>query len=298
MSLRKPQGFSLLELLCAMSIGLIIILLLGEVFVNFKKTYAIENALSAMQENARFAAYIMRYAVEQAGFIGSAKITAAFPIIDCGVRTINQINNKNYFMLTAPEVFNINPKNGTDVVVAKSMASITANLIRDLNYSNKIYVTLNPKFNKNDDIIIADCSHAALVHLRSAYSYPNKSQQILTATRIIKDKFNQNAEVGKIQTNVFYIPKDKDALYIVDANGKRSELIPNVMSLKIASYPTKISDWSKIKALKIKLLLVSQKNVLPKAKEYQFNHHKFYPKDRRLYKEFQFVIRRPIFNHE
>ena len=298
MNLHKSQGFSLLELLCAMSIGLIIILLLGEIFVNFKKTYAIESALSSMQENARFAAYIMRYAIEQAGFIGSAKITNKFPIIDYGVRTINQITNKNYFMLTVPKVFNINPKNGADVVVAKSMAAITANLTQDLNNSNKIYVTLNPKFNSNDDIIIADCSHAVLVHLRSAYSYPNKNQQILTATRIINDKFNQNAEVGKIQTNAFYIPKNKDALYIIDANGKRSELIPNIIGLKITSYPTKILDWSKIKVLKIKLLLVSQDNVLPKAKEYQFDQHKFYPKDRRLYKEFQFVIKRSVFNHE
>ena len=46
MNKNKNTGFSLLELLSAMLIGLIIVMLLSEVFVRCNHNYKIENALT------------------------------------------------------------------------------------------------------------------------------------------------------------------------------------------------------------------------------------------------------------
>lgn len=280
--MNRLEGFSLLELLLSMSIGLIVIMVIGKIFIGFNKNYKIGDSLALMQENARFTAYMVRTAFASAGMVGSAKIAFYLPITNQGVGTFKQINFDNYFTVyhgtnntwqpPLPKIFKIKPKNNTDVIAIKFMAPITANLVQKLNGSDKVYVGLAPDFYKNDDIIIADCLHVVLVHLKSVRRSMIKSRQILTTTQIIHDTFDLNAEVGKIRTNIFYIKstgrknirgKKIYALYYVDTNGRNDELISNIVDLKV-------SDVIKNKIIKIKLLLASQDSALLNPKKFQF----------------------------
>ena len=279
----NQKGFSLIELLCAMAIGLIIITVVVEVFIDFKKTHSIEKALAEIQENGRFAAYIIRNSVEHAGLIGCAKFTNFFPIYNYGVGALNKINLANYFMVykgkdnvwqpAIPQIFKIRPKPDTDVIVVRGMAAMTTRLIQSVNNDVNLYVGLNPKFNKKDDVMIADCSHAVLAHLKSTYQSIAKKRQRLTATQTIKQEFAADAEVGEMQTRVFYINDTKRknkkgekiyALYQVDERGRKAELISNVIDMKIFCY--ELRQGNVVQVVKIKLLLVSQDDVLAKAK--------------------------------
>ncbi|MGD9153051.1 MAG: hypothetical protein PVG30_05295 [Gammaproteobacteria bacterium] len=276
----KIIGFSLLELLSAMLIGLILLMVISEVFIEFDQTHKIESALSMMQENARFAAHIIHSAVASAGVIGPAKLTNYFPITDTGVTAINQINASNYFVVykginniwtpVLPKTFNITPKKNTDVIAVKNIEPITAVLTQDLDGSNQIHVSFNPKFNEKDDIIIADCFHAVLAHVQSVFRSAVTKKQVLTTTRIINDKFKVGAEVGAVQTQIFYIKKTANSasLYYVNSNGRTDELIPNVSDLQV-------SDWIKNKVMKIKLLLNSPDCVKLEPKHFQFNAELF-----------------------
>jgi type IV pilus assembly protein PilW len=68
----KQRGVTLVELMIAMAIGLIIMLGVGTVYSNSKKTYRVQEEFSRLQENGRFALdYIARY-VRGAGFSGCA----------------------------------------------------------------------------------------------------------------------------------------------------------------------------------------------------------------------------------
>lgn len=63
-------GFSLIELLVAMAVGLVLIGGLYQVFVGSTGTYSVNERLSRVQENGRFALYLMRNEILGAGYLG------------------------------------------------------------------------------------------------------------------------------------------------------------------------------------------------------------------------------------
>lgn len=69
---QKPHGFSLIELMVAMTIGLIIMAGVGTVFFKSKQTYNVQSEFSRLQESGRFALDFMARFVRGAGFAGCA----------------------------------------------------------------------------------------------------------------------------------------------------------------------------------------------------------------------------------
>ena len=82
----RQRGVTLVELMLAMAIGLIVMLGVGSVYSNSKKTYKVQEEFSRMQENGRFALeYIARF-VRGAGYSGCAS----------GLNNVtNTLNNSN-----------------------------------------------------------------------------------------------------------------------------------------------------------------------------------------------------------
>jgi type IV pilus assembly protein PilW len=62
-------GFTLIEMLIAMTLGLLLVIVIGQVFVTSKESYRTTEDLSRLQESARFAASQMSRIVRMAGFI-------------------------------------------------------------------------------------------------------------------------------------------------------------------------------------------------------------------------------------
>jgi len=52
---RRPQGFSLIELMIAMTIGLILTMIIGQVFINSRQVFSSTDQLGRLQESARYA---------------------------------------------------------------------------------------------------------------------------------------------------------------------------------------------------------------------------------------------------
>ncbi|MGH8751673.1 MAG: PilW family protein, partial [Burkholderiales bacterium] len=74
----NQRGFSLIEIMIALVIGLIIIVALGQVFLGNKQTYKTQEDLARMQEDARFALETMSRAMRIAGYKGNGS-AAVFP---------------------------------------------------------------------------------------------------------------------------------------------------------------------------------------------------------------------------
>lgn len=66
----RSAGFSLVELLVAMSVGLILLGGIYQIFVGSTSSYSINERLSRVQENGRFAMYLTRNTVMGAGYLG------------------------------------------------------------------------------------------------------------------------------------------------------------------------------------------------------------------------------------
>jgi len=65
---RRMAGFSLIELMVATTIGLILTLLIGQIFINSKQMFTTTDNLSRVQENARYALAILTRAVRVASY--------------------------------------------------------------------------------------------------------------------------------------------------------------------------------------------------------------------------------------
>lgn len=66
--MRRQRGMSLVELMVAMTIGLIITVVIANLFLGTKQTYRTQDDLSRLQENLRFAFQVIGRSVRQAGY--------------------------------------------------------------------------------------------------------------------------------------------------------------------------------------------------------------------------------------
>jgi len=66
--LRRQRGMSLVELMVAMTIGLILTVVIANLFLGTKQTYRTQDDLARMQENVRFAFQIIGRSVRLAGY--------------------------------------------------------------------------------------------------------------------------------------------------------------------------------------------------------------------------------------
>lgn len=66
------QGFSLIEMMVASTIGLLLLAGLGTVYLGSRQTYRQQDALARMQEGARYAFEVMTVDIRQAGYAGCA----------------------------------------------------------------------------------------------------------------------------------------------------------------------------------------------------------------------------------
>ena len=64
----RQQGFSLIELMIALMLGLFLLASLATVYLSSKETYALRDQISEMDENARIAIKALRTHIESAGY--------------------------------------------------------------------------------------------------------------------------------------------------------------------------------------------------------------------------------------
>lgn len=108
-SLRRQRGLTLVELMVAMTIGLIITVVIANLFLGTKETYRTQDDLSRMQENLRFAFQVVGRTVRLAGYRADWN------------RTVDQV-----FLGNAPIAgTNGTGANGSDIIIVRFQGSGT-----------------------------------------------------------------------------------------------------------------------------------------------------------------------------
>lgn len=69
-ALRKQHGLTLVELMIAMTIGLLLLGGITSIMISSRQTYRVNEALSRMQDNARYAFQVLSRDIRMAGYFG------------------------------------------------------------------------------------------------------------------------------------------------------------------------------------------------------------------------------------
>ncbi len=243
------RGFSLVELMVAITIGLMILAAVSAVFVSSKRSYSTQDRLSRLQENARFAIQFLTRDIRMAGYSGCAKDI---------VNTNNTLNNSTSFLYNATvplEGIDNTASTWSPSTLASTLASMKANTdaiaIRSADPSlivpvsstmqsetDAVGVTSVAQINTNDIVMVADCSNADVMQVTgngsSALAHA-LSGTPGNATQTLSKAYDTAAQVMKFHTRVYYVKNRTDgtpALYMQD-NGTDQELVEGVESLQI-----------------------------------------------------------------
>lgn len=79
--LRPQKGMTLIEIMIALLIGLFLMGGVIQIFLSTKQSYRMQDNLSRLQENARFAMETLSHDVRLAGYLGCSPVTATNPVV-------------------------------------------------------------------------------------------------------------------------------------------------------------------------------------------------------------------------
>lgn len=64
----KQRGLTLVELLIALALGLVVVLVVGQIYLSGRQSYRTQTGFGGMQENGRFALFFLQRDIRMAGF--------------------------------------------------------------------------------------------------------------------------------------------------------------------------------------------------------------------------------------
>lgn len=104
--MKKPRGFSLIELMVAITVGLILIAIIAQIYLSSKQTYRSQDDLSRMQEEGRYAIEMLSRYARLAGYHPDPKqdMATAFPATSYPIEgsTTGSLTLRHYGSGTAP----------------------------------------------------------------------------------------------------------------------------------------------------------------------------------------------------
>lgn len=318
--LRAPSGFTLVELMIAIVLGLLLTAVVAEVYINSKKTYRISDNLSRVQENGRYILEELGRDIRMAGFVGCAKFAPitnnAIPAANSWLAFNQAVNG--YELPSVPggltvaevapgtDVIQLQRAIGSDVRLTGNFAPNNANVQIDSNLYN--YVA-------DDILMVADCTAADIFRATTVSSgggvvtIPH-SASTNTSPNLSK-LYNKDAELMKLSTNIYYIGTGvsgcpANTLCRKALNGitlVAQPLIDNVENLQIEYgedtnadttadkfvIASSVGTWANVVSVRFSLLLRTGESTLAdKPQTYSFNGGSITPTDfylRRVYTE-------------
>jgi len=173
--IHHQKGLTLVEIMVAITISLILLSGVIQIFTSNRFTYHVQEELSRVQENGRFAMHFLTKEIRMAGFTGCASMDNVTNIADIDNNNIADTtsdfttggidgreqaslpyNITDAVQLTAAEV-NV----GTDVLIIKRGTDTGVRLTGNMNTTNAnvqmATATVNGQFSADDILIISDC---------------------------------------------------------------------------------------------------------------------------------------------
>ena len=287
----RALGFTLIELMVAMLLGLVVIAGVGSMFLSNQQVYRTNKALSDVQDSARIAFEMMARDIRAAGLSGCEN----------SGRVANVLKGSNWWANWNNAVMGYG-SGQTDPVAGSSRLSATDSMMllgaEASGLSVKTNVEPAGSFTLNesaaslqagDVILVCDPDHAVLVQLSSVSGNtlthdtsgaPGNCTKDLNYPTVCSSTssyvFAPNAQVAKLNAAHWYVGKTSNgsslyrAALTTGAGGAAtvvtSELVRDVTGLSISYHPLgatsfltadKVADWAKVDAVRVTLTMIS-----------------------------------------
>jgi type IV pilus assembly protein PilW len=236
---RDSAGFTLVELMVAVTIGLMILAAVSQIFATSRSAYKLDEGLARVQENGRFAMDFLTRELREAGYLGCMNINKALnPSGDFTFNSLlkttdvatafapgQQIAGYAYDPATntwapplPPGLFAANEVvPGSDVVVTRRAADERARVTPPgmPSPSADIGVAAGNGLDINDIVLVTDCESADLFQITGPW-VPDTSGTIVHSVGAVTEgpgnksqslskSYKSNGEIYKLVTTVFYI---------------------------------------------------------------------------------------------
>lgn len=296
MSSRSQRGFSLVELMVAITLGFIVVAAVGYLYLGSRQTFRTTDAMSRIQENARYALQSMARNVRMASYVGCGNLQAM---------TMNTIAKP-----PAPVLTPANAITGWDAGVgAASFGGISrpagdaisimgafgggVNLTGNVTPTNaNVQISGNPNnFAVGDLLIVSNCTNAdnfSATTISSTGGMVTLAHATNANTTNWVGTYDTSATVMKLEQYTYFIgtnPSGGRSLYRSSLSEGTVELADNVWDMQVQyGYDStgdvdkadiyysagNVPDWTRVVSARISLLLVSADNVLSGPQTYQY----------------------------
>lgn len=268
-STRGIGGFTLVELMVAVTIGLIILAAVSQIFATSRMSYKLEENLARVQENGRFAMEFLTRDLRMAGFAGCVNVNQA---LNAGAgysasNGLKNVGNDPKFVFapqlhiqgyewTGPGTWSpaLPPfiagqvRNKSDAIVIRRGEETAYRVAGAVAPTAKIVIGEPHLIEAGDIILIGDCSGVDVVKVTAVNSLGGTAELEHDAggadgenasNALLKD-YDNKAEVMKLTTRAYFVGNGtggEPALMRVDivkgAAGAAQELIEGIESMQI-----------------------------------------------------------------
>jgi type IV pilus assembly protein PilW len=279
----KKSGFSLLELMFAMTLSVVLLVGVLQVYSSVKSLYQTHKATAELQENMRFSAYMLNQSVSIAGYAGCARLR------DLQIADLQNIGFTPETSLQGFDSANLpqylhdkNVVSGTDVIIVQRADADETRVISagvDVG-ATTINVLQNPATRNDAILLLSNCTTADLF---SAKNYDNGA--VIQSTVAIKHKYAPGTSVvGRYAEQAYFVSntgrEDERGhalygLFVVTNRGDKEELCEDISRMKIkygvdrgargviddyydATYVTNNKLWTKV--VSVIITLTQQQN--------------------------------------
>lgn len=286
------RGLSLVELMIAMTVGLLLLAGIVQIFSSSRTTNNIQQALSRNQEAGRFAIQFLNRDIRMAGYTGCPPGSlggdnSLFSIAN-GVPADSRLRSDRFVSgmrgedwSDAPTSIDVGP---TSDVLSIQHAGESQGLSSDYKPVNaKLNMADNrPGFRKGEVVILTDCATADVFGITKVSGKGGTVDITHAASRNsaspphLHNPYAAGSRVMRFVRNTYFIGTrsgaDTPSLYRIDVRGNVRELVEGVQQMRIrygidtdgnaavdAYLDTHaVTDWGRVVAVRIALLTVSR----------------------------------------
>lgn len=310
--LRRQRGMTIVELMIAMTIGLVVLGAVSTLFINVRQTFRSAESMSRIQENARYAIEMMARDIRMAGFIGCGNLESITvnTIASAPVEELlfeNSLRGQDAPDGTIAGIALV----GADTITIKHGIDSDVHLAGNLKPEDTdVQIAGNPYgFAAGDVLMVSNCTNADVFR---ATTVSGSGTTTITHTGSRTGVYGEDAVVMRLAQFVYFVGRNpttgRPALYRTNAvagAGAAEELVDNVENMQIVygvdldndrmpdAYRSAgdVADWSDVFTVQLQFLLVSpESNARNEPQKYVFNGATVTAGDRRMRQVFTTTI--------